>query len=196
MFFKLNMKKLKSLKLKIFIFVLLIISMLFSINAEQNEPSASQDNDTRMKTIISVLPQKITNDLEKEKIIVNLNDNGTSSVCTVYPAKDNNNIIGYAVTSVKKGYSGKIEVVVGVLPDNSIRAIKVLKQNETPGLGSKVNTPEFLNQFSGKTLDSYNFKVKKDGGDVDAITAATVSSRAASEAIELALKAVKKIQKF
>lgn len=196
MFFKLNMKKLKSLKLKIFIFVLLIISMRFSINAKQNEPSASQDNDTRMKTIISVLPQKITNDLEKEKIIVNLNDNGTSSVCTVYPAKDNNNIIGYAVTSVKKGYSGKIEVVVGVLPDNSIRAIKVLKQNETPGLGSKVNTPEFLNQFSGKTLDSYNFKVKKDGGDVDAITAATVTSRAASEAIELALKAVKKIQKF
>ena len=63
----------------------------------------------------------------------------------------------------------------------------VCQDAETPGLGSKMTEPTFKDQFNGKKADSFNIKVKKDGGDVDAITAATISSRAFCDAVNRAL---------
>jgi electron transport complex protein RnfG len=62
----------------------------------------------------------------------------------------------------------------------------VLQQKETPGLGTKIETPEFREQFYGKNLSEFQLNVKKDGGDVDAITAATISSRAFCDAVQRA----------
>jgi electron transport complex protein RnfG len=77
--------------------------------------------------------------------------------------------------------------MVGILADGTLKNISVLQHAETPGLGSKMSEPAFKDQFNDKRADSFNFKVKKDGGDVDAITAATISSRAFCDAVNRAL---------
>ena len=86
-----------------------------------------------------------------------------------------------------RGYGGRIRVMVGIDPDGTVRGVTVLEQAETPGLGARIREPEFLDQFIGKSLDSFDFKVEKDGRNVHAITAATISSRAVAEAVEDAL---------
>jgi Na+-translocating ferredoxin:NAD+ oxidoreductase subunit G len=111
----------------------------------------------------------------------------------VYPAKKDNEIVGYGVkTYSKKGYSGKITLAVGFKPDGTIINITVLEQKETPGLGTKMALPAFVNQFIDKDPSSFQLKVKKDGGQVDAITAATISSRAFCDAVQNAYSTLKK----
>ena len=97
------------------------------------------------------------------------------------------NLLGAAVkTYSDAGFSGRIELMVGLLADGTINKISVLQQSETPGLGANMVNPKFKDQFDGNNPASFKLKVKKDGGDVDAITAATISSRAFSEAVQLA----------
>lgn len=99
----------------------------------------------------------------------------------------NDNLIGAAIkTYSNSGFNGRIELMVGILADGTINAISVLSQSETPGLGANMVQPKFKDQFNGKNPASYNLSVKKDGGDVDAITAATISSRAFTGAVKLA----------
>jgi electron transport complex protein RnfG len=69
----------------------------------------------------------------------------------------------------------------------------VLSHKETPGLGTKMTEPRFSSQFLGKNPEDFTLKVKKDGGQVDAITAATVSSRAYCDAIQRAFNTLKSI---
>ena len=80
------------------------------------------------------------------------------------------------------GYGGDIVLMVGFKKDKkTVISYKVLQADETPGLGMKLKTPEFAGQFSGK--DGSALKVKKDGGDIEAITSATITSRAVCKAI-------------
>ena len=78
--------------------------------------------------------------------------------------------------------------MVGLLPDGSINNISVLEHKETPGLGDKMQKSKstWSDQFNGKNPANYKLKVTKDGGDVDAITAATISSRAYCDAVQRA----------
>ena len=90
---------------------------------------------------------------------------------------------GYAVEGRSgEGYGGDIVLMVGFKKDKkTVISYKVLQASETPGLGMKLKTPEFADQFSGK--DGSALKVKKDGGDIEAITSATITSRAVCKAI-------------
>ena len=81
--------------------------------------------------------------------------------------------------------------MVGFLPDGTIKNISVLDIKETPGLGTKMKEPKFLDQFVNKNPADFVLKVKKDGGDVDALTGATISSRAFSSAVQTAYDVVK-----
>lgn len=86
-----------------------------------------------------------------------------------------------------KGFSGDIGLMVGVnLDDDSIIGVGVTTHSETPGVGSKAKTdPAFREQFKGLTLDG-NCKIKSDGGDIDALSGATISSRGVCIAVEKA----------
>ncbi len=98
------------------------------------------------------------------------------------------NFIGAAVkTYSNNGFGGKVELMVGILNNGYINKVSVLSQAETPGLGANMVNEKFKGQFSNKNPKEFILKVKKDGGDVDAITAATISSRAVSEAIQKAV---------
>ena len=96
---------------------------------------------------------------------------------------------GYAVISASNGFSGPVTVMVGITEDGIIHNTTVLSQSETPGLGAKCQTDEnFINQFKGWDPSVKSLTVKKDGGDVDAITASTITSRAYSLAVSNAVK--------
>ncbi len=85
--------------------------------------------------------------------------------------------------------SGKgLSLVFGVDPEGHITGIRMLTIAETPGLGTKAKEPEFLEQFQGKGLDNFTFKVAKDGGDVDALTGATITSRGVSICLDQGLR--------
>ena len=102
--------------------------------------------------------------------------------------------IGYAVESISKnGFGGAIRLMVGFDTKGTIININVLEQKETPGLGTKMADEDNVLHASlvGKNAGEVNLTVKKDGGDIDALTAATISSRAYAEAVAIAYEAFK-----
>jgi electron transport complex protein RnfG len=110
-----------------------------------------------------------------------------------YPAKENGKVVGTAIrTYTNTGYNGLVVLMVGILPDGIIKNIEVVQHKETPGLGNKMTSPSFKNQFRNMDPSKVDIRVKKDGGDIDAITAATISSRAFSAATRLAVETYKK----
>ncbi len=118
---------------------------------------------------------------------------GEGDSLDVYPAKKDSIIVGYAVTTyTKKGFSGNIALMAGFSPDGTIVNITILEHKETPGLGTKMTEPSFRDQFKGKNPTEFSLKVKKDGGPVDAITAATISSRAFCDAVQRAYNTLEK----
>ncbi len=83
-----------------------------------------------------------------------------------------------------RGYSGPIAVMFGVATDGTVTGLQVLSHTETPGLGAKIATAKFRDQFKGKLLEQ--LKLKKDdpqAGQIDTVTGATISSRAVTRAL-------------
>lgn len=111
---------------------------------------------------------------------------------TLYHAFRQGKEVGTAVeTFSTKGFGGTIRLMAGFTPEGSIFKVAVLNHSETPGLGSKMTEPAFYSQFEGKNPKQFKLRVKKDGGDVQAITAATISSRAYCDAMETAYSSMK-----
>jgi electron transport complex protein RnfG len=118
---------------------------------------------------------------------------GEGDSLDIYPAKKDSVVVGYAVnTFTKKGFSGNISLMTGFKPDGTIINITVLEHKETPGLGTKMTEPDFKDQFNNRNPSEFILKVKKDGGPVDAITAATISSRAFCDAVQRAYNTLQK----
>lgn len=117
----------------------------------------------------------------------------SGEVLACYPAKKGGELQGVAIESYSEaGFNGHISVMVGFAPDGTIYNYSVLKQGETPGLGAKMGTwfktAKNRQDIRGKNPASENMTVSKDGGSVDAITAATISSRAFLDAVNRAYK--------
>lgn len=115
----------------------------------------------------------------------------------IYPAKNGGELKGYAIeTFSKNGFGGTIMLMVGILNDGSINSISVIQQKETPGLGDKIekSKSDFSLQFEGKNPETFKLAVKKDGGDIDAITASTITSRAFADAVDRAHRIWKDLQ--
>lgn len=96
---------------------------------------------------------------------------------------------GLVVTALPAGYSSTVTLLVGMNAAGSLTGIRVISQSETPGLGSRIAEPEFYAQeaFAGQTV-SEELKVTKDGGNVDAVTSATISSRAVVRGVNAAFE--------
>jgi electron transport complex protein RnfG len=112
---------------------------------------------------------------------------------TVNTAIQGGSVVGYAVeTATNSGFSGQFRLMVGFEPDGRVRAVKVLQHNETPGLGSKMADAGnvLFASFEGRNPAEMQMAVRKDGGDVDALTAATITSRAYVDAVARAFRAM------
>lgn len=148
------------------------------------EPIAAAKLAKKLKAIQQVVPE-FDNDPNAEMYTLESDD--PNYVLEAYPAKKGGELVGTAIkTYTIKGYSGLIWLMVGLKPDGTIHNISVLEHKETPGLGTKMDEPSYKNQYLDKNPGKWNMKVKKDGGEVDAITAATISSRAFSDAVQRA----------
>lgn len=143
------------------------------------EPIAIQAADQQVAAIKAVAPP-FDNNPEADRWDTEANGNPV----TVYPAYEGTRLAGAAVKAVSmNGFAGEIVVMAGFDADGSVREYQVLSQAETPGLGSKMQEwfrdPSGARSVIGKNPGSTAFYVSKDaGGEIDAITAATISSRA------------------
>ena len=169
--------------------VLFVITLLASggvgaVYMITKEPIAvAQQNATReaLKLVLPPFDATVDEALEVDELPV-----------TVHTATAADQVVGYAVESMtKNGFSGVVRLMVGFTPDGQIINIQVLEQSETPGLGTKMadeGNPLLLS-FQEKYPAQMNMAVKKDGGDVDALTAATISSRAYVDVVRRAYNA-------
>ncbi len=172
--------------LSLFLVTLLSATILGFVYEMTKEPIAAARAAKQMEALQRVLPQ-FNNDPVKEMYKKPVD----GDTLYFFPARMDSVLVGTAVeTFSPKGFSGMIRLMVGFLPDGTIKDVAVLEHKETPGLGEKMvrSKSDWSTQFRGKNPKTFRLAVKKDGGDVDAITASTISSRAFCDAVDRAYK--------
>ena len=118
---------------------------------------------------------------------------GTTDATQVYRARKNEKPVATVLTSIApNGYNGKIKLLISINYDGSLGGVRVIQHKETPGLGDKIETKktDWILGFKGLSLHNPNqskWKVKKDGGDFDQFTGATITPRAIVTAVKKAL---------
>jgi len=140
------------------------------------------------RALQAVLPE-FNNDIGNDTMVVQLTE---KDKLTFYFAKQNDELVGTAVeTYTNMGFSGLIRIMVGFAPDGTIINTAVIQHMETPGLGDKIQADKskWPEQFIGLDPGSVNLTVTKDGGDIDGITAATITARAFCDAVQRAYDA-------
>lgn len=168
------------------VFAAVTLATVYSLTKEPIELSKK----AKLQNAISeVLP---THERIVDAERVGLTNGDTLNVFKAYDKADK--FVGAAVeTFSRSGYSGDIRLMVGFDVKGNIVNYSVLEQKETPGLGTKIVDwfkTEIRNQnIIGKNPSNNKLTVTKDGGEVDAITAATISSRAFLEAVQKAYNA-------
>jgi electron transport complex protein RnfG len=154
------------------------------VNEITKGPKAQAMLEKKIQALQNVLPPFNNNPVED--LILVASDIQIDSI-EVYLAFDNTNLKGVAIIgSSKNGFSGLVRVMVGFKEDGSIQNIEVLEQKETPGLGTKMKDEKFLKQFRGVDPSNFDLRDKKDGGQVDGLTGATITTRAFGEAVQMA----------
>jgi Na+-translocating ferredoxin:NAD+ oxidoreductase subunit G len=151
--------------------------------AATKDAIAAAEAAARLSSVRTVLPS-----FDGDPIEVTVAIDGTERA--FYIGKKDDRIVGIATPASALGYGGQVTILVGVDPSGVLTGLTLLTHQETPGLGTKVAEPFFLSQFIGKSLRgaSEEFKVKKDGGTIDAVTAATITSRAVAKAATEAIQ--------
>ncbi|MFY9153830.1 MAG: RnfABCDGE type electron transport complex subunit G [Prolixibacteraceae bacterium] len=165
----------------------LAMSVVYSVT---KEPIAASQRAKINNAIKMVIPEF---DAISDTVI--MPEDGKDSIKVHRLLKGTENSGNAVETYTDKGFAGRFSLMVGFMPDGAISSIEVLEHKETPGLGTKMALPTFKDQFKGLKIDELpggKLKVKKDGGTVDAITAATISSRAFCDAVNRANEINKK----
>ena len=112
----------------------------------------------------------------------------------IYMIYSNGAEIGFAFLAVGKGYGGLIDILVGLENETTIKGVTIVSHLESPGLGARITESAFTDQFTGVNIADVTLRQK--GGEIDAITGATISSRAVVEAIKAtAMEKVKSLEK-
>jgi len=159
------------------------ISLTKNILKKTDAKLASEKNSTYVLKDISII----------KKVLPSFDNNPLKEVKSFdgidcYTATKNNKTVGYAVKSSARGYNGMIWILTGILLEGKIYDVEILQSNESVGYGARLNEPGFLSQFKGKIIGKCKFEVSNDGGDIDALSGATISSRAFCEALDNASK--------
>lgn len=177
---------LKNMVLVLFTITLLSSAAVGGVYTITKEPIAQAKVAAVNNALKQVLPEYETTTSQT----IEVNDMAVEA----YTATVADKAVGYAIkSSSKNGFGGAISLMVGFDTEGNIININVLEQKETPGLGTKMAEEGNALQASlvGKNAGKVNLTVKKDGGDIDALTAATISSRAYAEAVAIAYEAFK-----
>jgi electron transport complex protein RnfG len=165
----------------------LILSM---VEAVTREPIAEQRRLETLRAIQAVLPPADNSpDQDFVQLVTGQDKRGRDVQRIFYRGRQAAELSGVAFQVVAPdGYSGNIAVMVGVDPDGTVAGVEILSHSETPGLGDKITLPAFKDIFIGKNLQNADWRVKKDGGEFDQITGATISPRAVVGAVRRGLE--------
>lgn len=158
--------------------------VLAFVSEQTEEPIRNALREETLSAVRSVLPP-FDNQPDEDTVVL-YEVVGTDTLeTTFYRGRKNGLVVGAAFPVVSyEGYSGEIAVMVGVDTLGVVRGVEVLRHLETPGLGAKIETAAFRNQYEGKSLsEPAEWAVTKDGGTFVPITGATISSRAVTKAI-------------
>ena len=173
----------KNMSLCLLVICLVCSGLLAGVYALTKEPIDAAAKAKNEAAIMEVLPETAVA-VEEERIV---EFEGASYTYNL--AYDElGNTVGCAINVAPVGFGGPIAIKVGFDVNGVIWNTKVLSQAETPGLGAKCVEPAFSDQFKGFDPAQKKLAVKKDGGDVDAITASTITSRAYADGLALAVK--------
>lgn len=165
----------------------LVLSLVESVT---REPIKEQRRLQMLKALNAVLPE-FDNSADTDIVTLQngVDKKGKPVEVIFYRGRKGDELVGTAFTVVAPdGYSGNISIMIGVRPDEKVNAIEILNHAETPGLGDKITFDSFKDLFKEKGLDNADWRVKKDGGEFDQFSGATISPRAVVGAVKKGLE--------
>lgn len=172
------MKKLKSSLTNMLVVLTVITIVAAGVLASVNAVTAPQIEKINAENLAAGIKAVMGND------DIKVSEPWEVDAFTAYDINDKQgNLLGKAVVSTENGFGGPLKVLVGFNTDGDILGYTVLEHAETPGLGAKAGE-WFQDKIIGMNPGVNNFTVSKDGGEVDAITASTITSRAFLRAIQ------------
>lgn len=158
------------------------------------EDKIEVQNEVQLLSVINqVVPTSLyDNDLSHSCILIEDPDLGTAQAMPAYIARQGDKPSAIAIETIAPdGYSGDIKLIVGMKFDGTITGTRVLEHKETPGLGDKIEmrVSDWITSFNGKRVTADNdtaWHVRKDGGEFDQFTGATITPRAVVKAVKKA----------
>ena len=181
---KLNLKDILIPTIALLVICLVATTLLAGTNMITKEKIALNAVETEKASRMLVLPEG------KEYGEVTTLDSGITYCIGTNEAGEE---VGYVFTTGAKGYGGTVSVMVGIGADGAITGIEILSHAETPGLGANAVKPEFKDRFIGKSGELTVDKNSNDGQNVQAITAATITSKAVVSAVNAVTAAYEEI---
>ena len=180
----------KNMFLSLSIICLAVALLLAQVNKMTAKPIAEAKALKLQNAIGEVVPE-FNNDPVAESYMI-VGEGGDSLL--VYPATKDDEVVGFAISSSANGFAGEIQIMVGFDMDDKVVNYEILQHAETPGLGSKMgdwfkDIESNSKSIIGRDMSLGALAVKNDGGDIDAITASTITSRAFLNAINKAYSA-------
>ncbi|UCD08968.1 MAG: FMN-binding protein [Dehalococcoidales bacterium] len=172
---KLNIRELYPI---IFITLVVLISIsLLAFTDHITEAKREEQRDLRITNMLSdMFPELSRYELVDE----------------IYLIYDDGDIVGYAYIAQGKGYGGFIDILVGLEDENTIKGINIVRHTESPGLGARISEDGYRDQYLD--LDIADSRMNFDGGKIDSITGATISSEAVADAVRTT--ALEKVQEL
>lgn len=155
----------------------------------ENEKLAEQESLSKVLANADSFSDAKTSDELKEQGF-NISDR----IEKLYEAQKDGNLVGYVVAVSSRGYGGAIKIIVGIDKNHTITGVLLTSHNETPGLGANAANSSFTDQFKGEIPQEEFFVVKSkadDDNEIQAVTAATVSSRAVTVGVADAVALVR-----
>lgn len=177
----------------------IITAGLLALTYKATAPKiAIEEKKAAQKALLEIVPRsRHDNDMLADTFPISESLSQTLNIPADEPihlAKKNSKLVAIILPSLTpEGYSGDIKFIIGINVDGSIAGVRTLSHKETPGLGDKVdiNKSNWILGFNGKSLENplaKLWKVKKDGGEFDQFTGATITPRAMVKQIKLTLE--------
>lgn len=165
----------------------LLLGVINSVTKDKIEQNGIE---TRNAAMSEIIPDAEFTDVEVPADFATPADKNQPVVSGVYQATLNGAEAGYCVEVNPKGFGGALKMIVGINADGTVAGIKVTEASETPGLGAKAQSDKnWIAQFAGQPADG-SLAVSKDGGTINAITGATITSRAVTLGVNTAANCV------
>lgn len=179
------------LALMLFLITFITALLLGFVNQVTAPQIAKNSEATRAAAMAEIIPD--AEFVEAEPSEVPVPDKETPAIQNIYEAQKDGETVGYCMEVLPSGFGGTLTVVVGINTDGTVAGAKVTSHAETPGLGAKAQSdPTWIVQFAGQAADG-SLAVTKDGGTINSITGATITSRAVTLAVNTAASYVQSL---